>query len=90
MSVVAPPLVGDLSPIAETLPLGRAVGSLWRRLVAFAIDVIIVALAGIAVTLPFFETLSRLGSWGPLVGFFLGLPACPRGRFVISPGYVEL
>jgi uncharacterized RDD family membrane protein YckC len=72
LSIFAPPITGELSA-PETLPPDRDIGALWRRIIAFAVDGIIVGLAGIVVTLPFFETFSRLGSWGPLVGFCLAL-----------------
>jgi uncharacterized RDD family membrane protein YckC len=74
LSIFAPPITGEPLSAADTLPPDRAIGSLWRRIVAFAVDGIIVGLAGVVLALPFFETFSRLGSWGPLVGFFLALP----------------
>jgi uncharacterized RDD family membrane protein YckC len=74
MSIFAPPIVSDPVSADKTLPPDRAIGMLWRRLVAFAIDGIIIGLVGFAITLPFFETFSRVGSWGPLVGFCLAFP----------------
>jgi hypothetical protein len=44
------------------IPQERAIAGLWQRIVAFALDAIIVGLAGILLTLPFFETLSHLGT----------------------------
>ena len=74
MSIFAPPVVGDPISVAETPPPDREIGSLWRRFVAFGVDGIIVGVAGTLVALPFFETFSRLGPWGRLVGFCLALP----------------
>jgi uncharacterized RDD family membrane protein YckC len=72
VSIVPPPISADSLPV-ET-PLRRSIGSLWRRVVAFAIDGMILFLVGTGIALPFFDTFSRLGSWGPLVGFCLALP----------------
>ena len=73
MSSVAPPLTSDAVPIAG-IPQERVIAGLWRRIIAFALDGIIVGIAGIILALPFFEPLSRLGCWGRLVGFCLALP----------------
>jgi uncharacterized RDD family membrane protein YckC len=70
-----PPLVTANSISAsDVLPRSRAIGALWRRVLAVAIDGIIIACAEFAITVPFFERLSRLGLWGPLVGFWLVFP----------------
>ncbi len=74
LSILAPPLTGDPLSILATLPPDRTIGSLWRRIVAFVVDGIIVGIAGTLVALPFFEPLSHLGPWGRLVGFCLALP----------------
>jgi uncharacterized RDD family membrane protein YckC len=74
MSIVAPPLTNNMVFSAGGLPAERAVGALWRRVVAAIADGIIVGIAGSVVALPFFETFSHLGAWGSLVGFFLALP----------------
>jgi uncharacterized RDD family membrane protein YckC len=74
LSILAPPIVDDPHSITETPRPDRSIGAVWRRIVAFAIDGIILFLVGTVVALPFFETFSRIGSWGPLVGFFLALP----------------
>ena len=74
MSIPAPPLAGDSLSIPESLPQGRAIGSLLRRIVAFAIDAILVGLVAVIIALPFFNTLSHLGPWGRLVGLCLALP----------------
>jgi uncharacterized RDD family membrane protein YckC len=76
MSDLAPPSPIASDPLSEHKMLSpdRAIGALWRRVAAFAIDGAIVGAAGFAITVPFFEIFSRLGSWGPLVGFCLALP----------------
>jgi len=74
LSILAPPIASDPLSVDKTLPPDRTIGALWRRLVAFAVDGIVVGSVGITITLPFFETFSRLGWWGPLVGFCLALP----------------
>lgn len=61
MSSLAPPLAPVAVSIAG-IPQERAIAGLWQRIVAFALDAIIVGLAGILLTLPFFETLSHLGT----------------------------
>ncbi len=70
----APPPSGDPLPIVSTLPQDRTIGSLWRRIVAFFVDGIIVGIAGSVVALPFFERFSHLGPWGRLVGFCMAVP----------------
>jgi len=74
MSIVIPPIAGDPNLAAVTLPPDRDIGSLWRRFVAFAIDGIILGLAGMVIAMPFFEKFSHLGLWGRLIGFCLALP----------------
>jgi uncharacterized RDD family membrane protein YckC len=74
LGILTPPLSGDALSIIGTLPPDRAIGSLWRRVVAFVVDGILVGIVGSVVALPFFETFSHLGPWGRLVGFFMALP----------------
>jgi uncharacterized RDD family membrane protein YckC len=74
MSLFSPPLTGKPQPPIDPLTPDRGIGSLWRRIVAFVIDSIIVGIAGTLIALPFFDTFSRLGAWGRLVGFCLALP----------------
>jgi uncharacterized RDD family membrane protein YckC len=50
------------------------VGAIWRRILAFLIDGLVLGLAGFALGVPFFNAFSNLGSWGPLVGFCLAFP----------------
>ena len=47
---------------------------LWRRILAFVIDALVLGLVGFVIGLPLFETFSSLGPWGPLVGFCLAFP----------------
>jgi uncharacterized RDD family membrane protein YckC len=74
LSTFPPPVSANPSSASETLPPNRAIGALWRRVLAVAIDGILIACTEFAITVPFFERLSRLGLWGPLVGFWLALP----------------
>jgi len=74
MGILTPPLSGDPITIAGALAPDRRIGALWRRIVAFLADAFIVGLAGFIITVPFFDTLSRLGSYGRLLGFMLALP----------------
>lgn len=74
MSLFSPPLTGEPQAPIDQLTPDREIGSLWRRIVAIVIDSIIVGIAGTLVALPFFDTFSRLGAWGRLVGFCLALP----------------
>ncbi len=73
VSLFSPPLTGEPEPLDQPTP-DREIGSLWRRIVAVFIDSIIVGIAGTLIALPFFDTFSRLGGWGRLVGFCLALP----------------
>jgi uncharacterized RDD family membrane protein YckC len=74
MNILAPPIASDPLSADGTLPPNRAIGALWRRVAAFAVDGVALGLVGLAMSLPFFETFSRIGAWGPLVGFCLALP----------------
>jgi len=74
LGILNPPLSGDALSLIGTLPPDRAIGSLWRRIVGLIVDGIIVGIAGSVIALPFFDTFSRLGPWGRLVGFFMALP----------------
>jgi uncharacterized RDD family membrane protein YckC len=74
LSSFAPPIPGHPLPTAQILPPDRAIGSLWRRFVAFVVDGLIVGLGVTVVALPFFEAFSHLGPWGRLLGFFIALP----------------
>jgi uncharacterized RDD family membrane protein YckC len=74
LSIFSPPIAGEFLSPSETVAPERGLGSLWRRILAFVIDGLVLGLAGFVIGLPFFETFSNLGSWGPLVGFWLALP----------------
>jgi uncharacterized RDD family membrane protein YckC len=75
VSTAVPPVVGDTSLIAALhIPRDRQIGALWRRLVAFALDSLFLGLAASVLVWPFFKMLSHLGTWAPLLGFFIGLP----------------
>jgi len=73
MSILPPPIAG-LDSIAVCLNPDRTIGALWRRILAALIDAIIVGVIGFLIALPFFDTFSRLGGWGRLVGFCLAVP----------------
>lgn len=74
MSTFVPPIAGDpLSPAVPARP-ARRVGALWRRVLAFFIDTIIIGLPVDVVAWVFFDKFSQLGAWGRLVGFCLALP----------------
>ena len=47
----------------------RAVGSLWRRFIAYALDAFVLGIVGSGIGAVFYDRLARLGSWGRLVGF---------------------
>jgi uncharacterized RDD family membrane protein YckC len=73
LSILAPPLSGA-SSLDIALAPDREIGSLWRRVLACFIDAVVVGLAGFIVALPFFDSLSRIGAWGRLLGFLLSFP----------------
>lgn len=56
----------------EGCPVGE-VASFWRRLVAFAIDAILLGLAGLILGMLFFDTLARMGIYARLLGFAIAL-----------------
>ena len=45
----------------------------WRRVAAFLVDALILALAGHLLGLVLFDVFVRLGPWGPCVGFVVAL-----------------
>lgn len=74
MSIFTPPISADPPSVpGAVLPI-RAIGALWRRILAFVVDMAVLFVTTTLVVVPFFETFSRLGPWGPLVGFCLTLP----------------
>jgi uncharacterized RDD family membrane protein YckC len=82
LCIFSPPITGESPSQPETLAPERGVGALWRRILAFVIDGLVLGLAGFVIGLPFFETFSSLGPWGRLVGFCLALPyfAIPNSK----------
>jgi len=68
-----PPLTWDPPSIPDVHPPTRSIGPFWLRLIAFAVDSLILGLIGLAMGSAFSYTLSELGPWGRLVGFSIGL-----------------
>jgi uncharacterized RDD family membrane protein YckC len=68
------PSTNEAFSTSLALPRYRHIGALWRRVCAFLVDGIVVGLAATFVASPFFEPLSRVGPWGPLLGFIMALP----------------
>ena len=73
MSTQSPELVPGPTPEKTTSQPIRRVGTLWRRILAFLIDTIILAFIGGLVAWPFTNTLIALGPGGRLVGYFVAL-----------------
>lgn len=73
MGIVAPPFPNEASAPEVRLP-DHLLGTLPRRIAAFLIDVIILAVPGNIIGMLFFDYLSRIGSLGALFGFVLALP----------------
>jgi uncharacterized RDD family membrane protein YckC len=59
---------------AGSLSHTNSIGSLWHRLLAYLIDVLILGAVGSGVGNAFFDKLSHMGPWGRLVGFSIALP----------------
>jgi len=59
--------------ISFTSPLVHVVGSLWRRILAFVVDGLILYAVGRVIGTIFLRGLSLLGPWALLVGFCLAL-----------------
>lgn len=68
-----PQLAFETLPASPYPPPRRRIGALWRRVIAFAIDVLIVGLIGLALGYVFFDLLMSLGPAGRLVGYSVGL-----------------
>jgi uncharacterized RDD family membrane protein YckC len=64
----------QLPPRSEVLQPEREIAGFWRRLGAFALDMLLLAVAVHIVTFPFFSQLCRIGAWAPILGFFLVMP----------------
>ena len=62
----------------ETVPAApdpsrqRRVGALWRRFLAFLVDIVVIGLIGLCLGYFFFDLLMGLGAAGFLVGYFVG------------------
>jgi hypothetical protein len=83
MSLFSPPLTGS-PEVPVNLPPDRQVGSLWRRIVAFVIDSIVVGIAGTLIALPFFDFLLTPRSLGTTCGI---LPYCSLFGAVEQPDW---
>jgi uncharacterized RDD family membrane protein YckC len=68
-----PPLSWDSAFIAGAQPRTRSIGPFWLRLLAFAVDSLILGVLGLAIGKALPYTLSELGPWGRVVGFSIGL-----------------
>jgi uncharacterized RDD family membrane protein YckC len=74
VSDVSPSLPNALPPSALPSVHTRSIGGLWRRLFAALVDAVIVGIAANLLALPFFNLLSHVGPWGPLIGFCVASP----------------
>lgn len=72
MSTEPPQLIFEaMSPAAYPLE-PRRIAALWRRLLAFCVDAIVLGLAGLVLGYIFFDLFMGLGPAGRLVGYFVG------------------
>lgn len=72
MSTEPPQLIFEaMSPAAFPLE-PRRIAALWRRLLAFCVDAIVLGLAGLVLGYIFFDLFMGLGPAGRLVGYFVG------------------
>lgn len=62
-----------MEPTYSPARMPLAIAHAWRRIGALAVDVLILVIAGFAMGQLFFEPLSRLGSYGRLLGFGIAL-----------------
>jgi len=62
----------DLSEEPPT-PAGATIAGFWQRLLAFAIDGMVLGILGALLGATMFDTLAGLGAWGRLVGFVIAL-----------------
>jgi uncharacterized RDD family membrane protein YckC len=72
LSAEPPQLTFEVLPTTQFPLAPRRLGALWRRLLAFAIDAIIVGVAGLTLGYIFFDLFMGLGPAGRLVGYFVG------------------
>ncbi|WP_233874507.1 RDD family protein [Paraburkholderia adhaesiva] len=52
---------------------GGEVAGFWRRTVAFGIDCLVLGLIGSTLAFLFFDQLAKIGLWGRLIGFLIGV-----------------
>jgi uncharacterized RDD family membrane protein YckC len=62
----------EAPPVPVELP-HRTIGGFWRRLASLILDGLILGLVGSVCGLLMFDQLARLGIWGRVVGFLVGL-----------------
>lgn len=72
MSTEPPQLIFEAMPPAAHPLRPRVIAALWRRLLAFCIDAIVLGLAGLVLGYIFFDLFMGLGPAGRLVGYFAG------------------
>lgn len=68
-----PHLAFENFPAAPYPPRLRRIGALWRRILAFLIDGIVIGFIGSALGYIFFDLFMGLGAAGCLVGYFVGM-----------------
>ncbi|MGC2298183.1 MAG: RDD family protein, partial [Acidobacteriaceae bacterium] len=74
MSVIAPPSATGPLPETSLEPPVRHLGKLWKRCVAYLVDLFIISIPAYLIALPFSEFLCRSGPWGRLIGFCIAFP----------------
>ena len=84
MSVSSPS--DDSHPLLSTSVQGRAIGSLWRRVLAFIVDAMLVGIIGSIIAIPFYDAFCRMGNWARLVGFCIALPYYAIFNSVVGKG----
>lgn len=63
------------SPVAESPePANRYFAGFWRRLFAFAVDVILMSIPGFLLGYFFYGFFSSDSGWGPIIGFVITIP----------------
>jgi uncharacterized RDD family membrane protein YckC len=56
---------------AEETISSPTIAGFWKRLIAFAVDVLLLSLVGVALGFLFADQFANLGPWGRIVGFFV-------------------
>lgn len=72
--------------MTETVEHDRWISGFWRRLIAFFLDTLFLALVGFLLGLFFKEVFVQLGQWGFLVGFLVSLIYFSVGNSTIANG----